>query len=72
MKSNQWAPLLPYVTGLVNQELLLQNEHRAAENRIMRAHLAARLGHARTGVRCTRNSSAECFDFESDGTQKVC
>ena len=35
--------LLAYVTGLVNQELLLQNEYLAAENRILRAHLPARL-----------------------------
>jgi hypothetical protein len=32
-----------YVTGLVNQELLLQNEYLAAENRILCAHLPARL-----------------------------
>ena len=37
------ARLLRYVTGLVNQELVLQNEHLAAENRILRAHLPARL-----------------------------
>jgi len=43
MKGNQWARLLGYVTGLVNQELLLQNEYLAAENRILRAHLPARL-----------------------------
>src|SRR3954447_21938288 len=38
-----WARLLAYVTGLVNQELLLQNEYLAAENRILRAHLPPRL-----------------------------
>jgi len=43
MKGNQWARLLAYVTGLVNQELLLQNEYLAAENRILRAHLPTRL-----------------------------
>ena len=43
MKGNQWARLLAYVTGQVNQELLLQNEYLAAENRILRAHLPARL-----------------------------
>jgi hypothetical protein len=32
---------LAYVTGLVNQKLLLQNEYLAAENRILRAHLPA-------------------------------
>ena len=37
------ARLLAFVTGLVNQELLLQNEYLAAENRILRAHLATRL-----------------------------
>src|SRR4051794_31269564 len=31
-----WARLLAYVTGLVNQELLLHNEYLAAENRILR------------------------------------
>jgi hypothetical protein len=34
-----WARLLAFVTGLVNQELLLRNEYLAAENRILRAHL---------------------------------
>src|SRR5215813_11914759 len=43
MKGNQWAHLLAYVTGLVNQELLLQNEYLVAENRILRAHLPTRL-----------------------------
>jgi hypothetical protein len=43
MKGNQWARLLAYVTGLVNQGLLLQNEYLAAKNRILRAHLPARL-----------------------------
>jgi hypothetical protein len=31
------------VTGLINQELLLNNEYLTAENRILRAHLPARL-----------------------------
>jgi len=38
-----WARLLAFVTGLVNQELLLRNEYLAAENRILRAHLPSRL-----------------------------
>jgi len=37
------ARLLAFVTGLVNQELLLQNEYLASENRILRAHLPSRL-----------------------------
>src|SRR5215510_6903599 len=43
MKNTQWARLLAYVTGLVNQQLLLQNEYLAAENRFLRAHLPSRL-----------------------------
>src|ERR1700751_4212180 len=43
MPENKWARLLAYVTGLVNQRLLLQNEYLIAENRILRAHLPARL-----------------------------
>jgi putative transposase len=34
MKQINWARLLAYVTGLVNQELLLENEYLAAENQI--------------------------------------
>jgi hypothetical protein len=36
---NKWARLLAYVSGLINQKLLLQNEYLAAENRILRAQL---------------------------------
>ena len=42
-KRFHWARLLAFVTGLVNQELLLRNEYLAAENRILRAHLPSRL-----------------------------
>jgi putative transposase len=38
MNQITWARLLAYVTGLVNQELLLQNEYLVAENRILKAH----------------------------------
>ena len=38
-----WARLLAFVSGLVNQELLLRNEYLAAENRILRAQLPRRL-----------------------------
>src|SRR6185369_9171465 len=43
MPDNKLARLLAYVTGLVNQQLLLQNEYLIAENRILRAHLPTRL-----------------------------
>jgi putative transposase len=39
----QCARLLAFVTGLVNQELLLRNEYLLAENRILRAQLPNRL-----------------------------
>src|SRR5215467_15307480 len=39
MKEIKGIRLLTYVTGLVNQELLLQNEYLAAENRVLRTHL---------------------------------
>jgi hypothetical protein len=34
-----WARILAYITGTVNQELLLRNEYIAAENRILKAQL---------------------------------
>jgi hypothetical protein len=43
MRTINWARLLAFVTSLVNQELLLQNEYLAAENRILRARLPSRL-----------------------------
>ena len=39
----QWVRLLAFVTGLVNEELLLRNEYLVAENRVLRAHLPSRL-----------------------------
>jgi putative transposase len=43
MKESPWARVLAYVTGLINQEILLKNEYVVAENRILRAHLPAGL-----------------------------
>ena len=43
MTSKKWVRLLAYATDSVNQELLLQNEYRAAENYILRAKLPSRL-----------------------------
>ncbi len=43
MPDHKWARLLAYVTGLINQKLLLQNEYLIAENRILRTHLPARM-----------------------------
>jgi hypothetical protein len=38
-----WARVLAFVTGLVNQDLLLRNEYLITENRILRGHLPMRL-----------------------------
>jgi putative transposase len=38
-----WARMVAYVTGTVNQELLLRNEYLGAENRILRDQIKGRL-----------------------------
>jgi|SRR5439155_16649062 len=38
-----WARMLAYITGTVDQELLLTNEYLAAENRILSAQIKGRL-----------------------------
>ena len=38
-----WARLLAYITGTVDQELLLRNDISAAENRILKAQIKTRL-----------------------------
>src|ERR1051325_7392033 len=43
MQNNSWARLLAYVTGLVNQRLLLQCEYLIAENRILHSHVPGKL-----------------------------
>jgi putative transposase len=35
----EWARILSYITGTVDQDLLLRNEYLAAENRILRGQL---------------------------------
>jgi putative transposase len=39
----EWTRILAYITGTVDQELLLRNEYLAAENRILKAKLQGRL-----------------------------
>jgi putative transposase len=34
-----WARILAYITGKVDQELILRNEYLVAENRILKAQL---------------------------------
>src|SRR5215469_2616554 len=54
---NQLAPLLAYVTGLVNQELVLQNEYLVAENHILK-------GHVRPGFRLTGGERTTPAEFD--------
>ncbi len=62
-----WARVLAYVTGTVDQELLARNEYLAAENRILKAQLKGRLKLSDTeraalgeiGHRLGRNALAE-------------
>ena len=61
MKNTQVARLLAYVTGMVNQQLLLQNEYLIAENRILRSHLPARVPLTK---RATSDTGGNC---QADG-----
>ena len=38
-----WPRMLAYITGTVDQELLLRNEYLAAENRILKGQIKTRL-----------------------------
>ena len=38
-----WARIMAYITGTVDQELLLRNEYLAADNRILKAQIIGRL-----------------------------
>src|SRR5207253_3155187 len=42
-KNVQVARLLAYISGMVNRQLLLQNEYLIAENKILRSHLPTRV-----------------------------
>ncbi len=39
----EWVRILAYITGTVDQELLLRNEYLATENRILRSQSKGRL-----------------------------
>ena len=60
MRDNKWVRLLAYVTGLVNQRLLLQNEYLIAENRILSSLWAYFFGGAGSArADCASGSAAE-------------
>ncbi len=39
----EWKTLLAYITGSVDQELLLRNEYLVAENRVLRKQIPRRV-----------------------------
>ena len=71
-----WRRMLAYVTGTVDQELLLRNEYLAAENRILRAQVNGRLrlddgdriALAEIGKRLGRKALAEVASIVSPET----
>jgi hypothetical protein len=58
-----WARILAFVTGMVDQELLARIEYLAAENRILKAQLKGRLKFS---------ASRAGRDRSSIGTQTSC
>ena len=42
-RSMDWKTMLAYITGSVDEDLLLRSEYLAAENRILRAQIKGRL-----------------------------
>jgi hypothetical protein len=62
-----WARILAYVTGTVDQELLGRNDYLAAENRILKAQLKGRLklSDAERGVLgADSDEAAQAFRFD--------
>ena len=64
-KQHNWARLLAYVTGLIHQELLLQNEYLAAANRILRSHLPARLVAILVAIKVSQERFSDRFEREA-------
>ncbi len=49
-----WVRMLAYITGTVDQELLLRNEYLAVENRILKGQLKTPIAAHRRGQDYTR------------------
>ena len=62
-----WARILAYVTGLVDQELLARSEYLAAENRILKAQLRA----ATVTRHAQRRPSPSCLMYAGWDDAKV-
>jgi hypothetical protein len=59
----EFARMLAYVTGTVDQELLARNEYLAAENRILKAHL--RSSRTPSGLRSVRSVTVWAARFSA-------
>jgi putative transposase len=69
----EWGRLLAFITGTVDQELLLRNEYLAAENRILRGQLKGR-PRLSEGERATlgeigRRLGRKCSQTKLDATE---
>jgi len=53
-----WARMLAYVPGTVDQELLARNEYLTAENRILKAQLNGRLSSRTPSAPCLVNRAS--------------
>ena len=65
MPDHKWARLLAYVTGLVNQKLLLQNGHFGQHLRRMRELYGARLAALRDSVTRYLKGAVELPDIQA-------
>ena len=69
-----WKKLLAYITGSVDQELLLRNEYLVTENRLLRQQIPGRLrlndgerkALAAIGKRLSKQALAEVVTTDSD------
>jgi hypothetical protein len=75
MRDNKWARLLAYVTGLVNQRLLIEYEYPITENRILRSHLPSRcacpIPSARLLRRLASRSAAKTFGWSPQSRSRM-
>ena len=67
-----WARILAYATGKVDQELLVRNEYLAAENRILKAQLNGRLAAPRAAADTGAQAHDYLGDLCSDPRSAVC
>ena len=62
-----WARILAFVTGMVDQELLSRNEYLVVENRILKGQLKGKLklSDAERAAVCTENLNSHILMMKS-------